>query len=298
MNTTTPFEPFQPVASSIHLEESSARSPSLMDDPRRRAILSDREIHGAIRWVIRVRGVPTFDVDEVLDSVIEDAMEDANLPLADRDQARMYLVACARNKSIDEARGRIRRNERDVSTEEEPLETEEALPQDRAALAARLFREGQSRFPRTFSWFWRHAIHGESLVSIAVEHNVSPGHVRHEVYRIRHTLNAFSTLVVAFAAWSLIHTWTLPHRERFERRHEVSKPCPVLVADDAPPAERAAELRERASERFAARDWDGVVADLDAARRIDPAGDTDAWKTLHERAETHRRELMSHPEPR
>jgi DNA-directed RNA polymerase specialized sigma24 family protein len=294
MNTTIPFNPVEVTADP---KESSPRAASLMDDPRRRAILSDREIHHAIRWVVALRGVPSYEVDDVLDTVIEGAMEDARLPLDDREQARMYLVACARNKSIDEARGRQRRRNREVSIDEEPGD-DVAMAQDRAILAARLQREGRLRFPRTFSWFWRKTIHGESYVAIAVEHNVSPAHVRHEVYRIRQALQGFSAVVIAFAAWSLLQTWTLPGRTRWDPHHDVASPRPAVVAEEDTPADPAADLRERATARFAEGDWDGVIADLDEARRIDPDGDLAPWKDLYERAEANRRELLAHPEPR
>ena len=44
------------------------------------------------------------DIDDVLNDVVTDACDDENVPLDDMEQARMYLCASARYKSIDRAR--------------------------------------------------------------------------------------------------------------------------------------------------------------------------------------------------
>jgi DNA-directed RNA polymerase specialized sigma24 family protein len=165
-----------------------------MDD-RRKKILSDRTIHDAIRGVARQRGVPSHDVDEILDTVIEQAMDDEKLPLDEPEEAKTYLCAIARNKSIDDASRRTRYHKRYV-----PEDLGEQLPDsgsvgEQKTFAERLVREGWTRFPRTFGWFWRTSMQGESHVAIATELNVSPAHVRHEVYLVRQGMQKYIAYV-------------------------------------------------------------------------------------------------------
>jgi hypothetical protein len=90
-------------------------------DPRRDAILSDPAILDSVQAVVRKRGVPEEDVQDIVQDVIEAACEDASLPLDDKDHARMYLCGCARYKSIDHARVRTRESQRRDDTDLDDL---------------------------------------------------------------------------------------------------------------------------------------------------------------------------------
>jgi DNA-directed RNA polymerase specialized sigma24 family protein len=263
-----------------------------IDDERRRKILSDRAVHEAIRAVARVRGMPSYDVDVILDTVVLDAMGDPRLPLDDADDARRYLCACARNKSIDDGRKRGRRARREVQATENEVAPGNAPPDD-IAFASRLVREGEKRFPRTFPWFLRNTLYGESHVKIAVEANVSPGHVRHEVYVIRRALQGFSAVAILFALAVFVRQWTRPGAQQVDHDRDMagtaSAPAVPSAAPSAPAkptrVEMAMALRERAAQEFARGDWADCEDDLEAADALDPAGATPETRALHQKAE-------------
>jgi DNA-directed RNA polymerase specialized sigma24 family protein len=262
------------------------------EDERRKKILSDRALHDAIRAVARLRGMPSYDLDVILDSVVLDAMTDPHLPLDDADDARRYLCACARNKTIDDGRRRGRRARREVQVTENEAAPGDAPP-DEIAFASRLVREGEKRFPRTFPWFLRNTFNGESHVKIAVEANVSPGHVRHEVYVIRRALQGFSALAVLFALVVLIRQWTLPGGRHVDHDRDLAATASAPVVPSAAPsasaeptpAETGRLLREQARLAFEQGDWDLCLHDLGYADAVDPAGATPETRALFEKVQ-------------
>jgi DNA-directed RNA polymerase specialized sigma24 family protein len=262
------------------------------DDERRKKILSDRSVHEAIRTVARMRGMPSYDVDVILDTVVLEAMGDPRLPLDNADDARRYLCACARNKSIDDGRKRGRRARREVQASDNEVAPGHAPPDD-TALAAHLVREGERRFPRTFSWFLRNSLYGESHVKIAVEANVSPGHVRHEMYVIRRALRGFSAAAVVFALVVCVRQWTLPGAQHVDHQGELANtasapalpPAAPSASAKPTPAETAMSLREDARQQFERGNWARCEDDLQAADMYDPAGATPETRALYEKAE-------------
>ena len=234
-----------------------------MDLESRKKILSNRVMHEAVRSVARKRGMPPHDVDDILDSVVEDAMDDPNLP-EDPEEATKYLCACGRNKSIDQARSRMRRQRRETPADSNEAAPGAGSPED-AAFAARLVREGQTRFPRTFPWFWRTTMGGESHVNIAVELNVSPGHVRHEVYRIRRSLQGLAVGAAAFAVLVVALRWyrtgasVTPDTDLATTASTGTTVPSNLIAPPRPPftpAENALAFRTRAQREFDKGEWD------------------------------------------
>lgn len=251
-----------------------------MDDPRRRAILRDRGLHDEIRKIARLRGVPRFEVDAILSAVILDSMDDEKLPLDDREQARLYLTACARNKSIDEARKRTWRAAREVEADPNQAAPGAASAFDKA-LAKRMLREGNARFPKTFHWFLRNTVARETALQIAVDNKVHPGYVRAELTRIRLTL--VSVLVIVAGVF-FVRYWHMPgghavdhDRDMADTAKSVQPPPPPPPQPSTSPAPSSSnddtqdvvkKLRDRAKERSAVGDWKGCVEALDAANTV------------------------------
>jgi DNA-directed RNA polymerase specialized sigma24 family protein len=253
------------------------------DRERRRAILSDPKIHAAIRSVARMRGVPTFELDDVVNEVIADACEDDNVPLGDVEQARLYLRACSRHKAIDRARVRIREMERHVVADPNLPAVESAPPEDRA-FVRRLLDAGKSLFPRTHRWFERVVLDGESHVSIAAEASVSPGHVRHEVSVIRRSLRALGTVAAACVVLVFgLQTWSIVRLRGFE---PTTHPAPQASAQD---------LRELAKGECGRENWAVCAEELRRASVLDPNGDTPALHALLEMAERRATHLDASP---
>jgi DNA-directed RNA polymerase specialized sigma24 family protein len=249
-----------------------------MDDPRRHAILWDREIHKAIQVVARLRGVPRFEVDEVLGEVILQAMDDPNLPL-DRDEAKKYLCGSARFKSIDKARERTRSGKREKELDEELAAPGPARAFD-AVLASRVLREGQKRFPKTFQWFLRTTFGRATAVQIAVELRVDPGHVRKELSVIRRTLTTIVVLVGL--ALGVRHLYMPGHHvDRDRDLADTAKSAPLppppppplpssapSASNDQTPQDVAKTLRDRAKARSTVGDWQGCVDGLNGANTV------------------------------
>jgi DNA-directed RNA polymerase specialized sigma24 family protein len=253
-------------------------------DERRKKILSDRTVHDAIRGVARQRGVPTHDVDEILDAVIEAAMDNEKLPLDDPEEAKTYLCAIARNKSIDEARSRNRFHKRYTPVDPgEELPASES-PGEQKAFAERLLREGRARFPRTFGWFWRTSMQGESHVAIAAELNVSPAHVRHEVYLVRKGMQRFIATVAVVVLLIIVgRRWWGPGAIGLNPNDLVSAP-PSSTAESEErqkppvnylsPEERdiVAGLRATAHQKAQEKNWKECWEAYFVCEKADPEG--------------------------
>jgi DNA-directed RNA polymerase specialized sigma24 family protein len=232
-------------------------------DERRKNVLSDRKLHDAIRVVARQRGMPQHDIDEILDAVILDAMDDPKLPLDAPEETKAYLCTLARNKSIDEVRKRGRRTKHQA-----PAEEGEAVAAPGSAEgnrdAERLVREGMTRFPRTFSWFWRTSMQGESHVAIAAELDVSPGHVRHEVHRVRMGMQLLAAAGIVVLVITGASAWR--GGAFFHQDHGVAHPypgpdpsaptsAPSAVPLTAEQQKHVEELRARGHAAALKKDW-------------------------------------------
>jgi len=243
------------------------------DDERRKKILSGPALHEAIRKVIRLRGVPLQDVEDILNAVIADASDDPGLPLNDPEAARHRLCGTARHKSIDDARGRKRTKARVVQPGPEMPEPHPLRPEEQV-LARSLAEHGKKRFPLTFSWFERSRVHGESPASIAADAKVSAGYVRHELSNIGRALRAVTAAAAAiFVLVMGVRQWKLYNE-------------PVSVGHGRPePDPRATALREVAKGECANEQWAACLKDLNKANEIDPANQTSELWELRAKAE-------------
>jgi DNA-directed RNA polymerase specialized sigma24 family protein len=260
-------------------------------DARRDAILSDANVLDSIRSVIRGRGVPEVDVDDILHDVIEGACEDQGLPLNDKEHARLYLCGCARYKSIDDARARKKQRMHYGKTDVDGLASPD-LPADQRVLAHELDRQGQKAFPFTYPWFQRFAIGGETHAEIAADPRVTSGHVANEVANIRRALRAFALAGFALLLGALgLHLWRpgsppggapIAHSGVPAQK---SPPVPsALPRDPAPPAEAMA-LRDRAAHECGEGHWEECLVYLNEAWKLDPRGESPELLAMRRRAQ-------------
>jgi DNA-directed RNA polymerase specialized sigma24 family protein len=251
-------------------------------DPRRLAILSDPETHKAIRKILRLRGVPRQDLHDEMSTVLMDAMVAPNLPLDDPERARAYLGGIARNKAIGNANDRKEAAENTVALDDVgpgvAAPSAETQPETRV-LAVDAQKKGLSLFPRTFGWFVRVRVKGDSPEDVARDHNVSAGYVRSEVSTIGRTLatvlgaGMVAILLLVFGPWKRQPDWA-------ERPYAQRRAVPVLDA---------AALRDRAKKLCDAGEWQACMEDLDAASELRPAGETQELRTLRFDAWQHTR---------
>jgi DNA-directed RNA polymerase specialized sigma24 family protein len=263
----------QPIQSIAASPTSRPRKAAVRDEARRRReLLSDPAILESIRTVLRLRGVPPQDIEDVLHSVLLVAQNSPGLPLDDREQTRLFLGGIARHKAVDHARGRKRAQKRRVAGDPEEhlarLASREPPP-DVLVSARRLLELGRKLFPRTHGWFER-SIQGDTCVAIAADAHVAEGTVSSEISMIRRTLREAATAVVVFLFLVAgIRTLT---RE------------PGDVA--TPPREWAHELRDQAQRECAAEQWKACRDDLEKAAEADPEGDTQEQRDLRAKAQS------------
>ncbi len=301
---TTPSE----LRGDLTLAPAVAQMRAAMGDrpEERKELLADPAMHGAIRKVLRARGVPHEDVEDLLGEVIAEAMTNERLPLADREQDRLYLGQCARHKAIDHARARKRRSARLV-TPDDDMPAPEPLTMEQRLFASRLFDFSKAHFPRTHVWLSRFAVDGESQASIAQDAHVAESRVSAEISDIRRTLRKLAVVTVAAVIVLLIgmRLLRLPGGHRIgggeEIAHSSKPPAPsVPSVAPRPSAENpdmtlAAALRERARREIDRGDWDLASGDLQKAYELDSAGETPEMKSLRLEAHDRINELEAKP---
>ncbi len=245
--------------------------PSPLEGPS----LDDPALHAWLRNYIR-RRVPSDEADDLVQAVLCAALEARQRP-ADGVGLRRWLTGVARHLIAHHYEG-VRTGRRGASSEDEgPEPAQEAPPFEERSLLrwAEVQAEAVAHGPETLDWMAREG-EGEKLEAIAREAELPSARVRQRVSRLRRWMKGrylaelalASSLAVALAWW-----WS--------RRSEAPGP---KLADDAPAAsvatptlaelnEAAREQREAAAGLCARQDWEGCLESLDAAKRLDPAGD-------------------------
>jgi DNA-directed RNA polymerase specialized sigma24 family protein len=276
----------------------AAASPRPDADKRRRTrLLTSDRVHAAIRKVARGHDVPHGEIDDVLQETIARAWT-ATLP-ADDDEARKYVNGIAANVSCD----RMRKVPDVVPYIEDPDEErgETATPIavrpasfEARDVVSKLVEVGEHQFPKGFPGYLAAKMTGGTADEIANVRGVTPGHVRHEWLDIQGFMNRHGRrLGVAVALLVIIlvmrNVWRRP-----EPKDHVASPCPPTEPPCAPALD-AAGLRHRAHDECAASAWRACIDDLDAAKKVDPAGDTPELRDLRALAQQH---LADKPLPR
>jgi DNA-directed RNA polymerase specialized sigma24 family protein len=261
-------------------QSSSTLRPVSAVDERRKQILADPKLHESIRKVIRLRGTPNEDVDDVLNDVIADACQDAKLPVRDPEETRLYLCGCARYKSIDRARTRKRNALREVTPADDV-----AVPHPKAldehVFAHQLAALGRKLFPHTFSWFERTSLRGELHAEVAAEAKKSPAYVRMETSNIRRTLRDSAVAVGTLLLVLLAIVWGPRHG----RLGDIDDRPVAAPRQTAPEPTSAAGLRDLGKRECAGGEWARCLKHLAKAASVDPGGDTPELQELREIAD-------------
>jgi len=230
----------------------------------RKTILSDPALLSALGAHVRSR-VPAGDAEDVVQSVLADALVAQTAPEDDAEALRRWLFGVARNKIADF----YRKTKREQPTDD--LATLESPSSGRAS-GNDLLRWAEKELPpgseakRTFEWMLREG-EGEKLESIAESEKLPAPRVRKRVSRLReHFRTRWAAYMAALAAAGLavlIAFYVLR-----------KKPEPQAHITPDSPLELARKERARALEACDRADWKECVLGLDRAASGDPAGDT------------------------
>lgn len=233
--------------------------------------LGDPALRRSLADFVR-RRVPPSDVDDVVQTVLVEALAAPNRP-QDVAELRRWVLGIARHKVVD----LHRRAMREPPTE---LPDIEANPPPLEARSLARWAEEQAGSAgdaqKTLDWMAREG-EGEKLEAIAAEEKVPAARVRQRVSRMRRwmkerwtaELAAVAMLaVLALAAW-----WLLKKRE------PEAKPGPDVAPTIAPeppsPLDRARALRADAFAECERGAWQPCLDGLDRARGLDPVGEGD-----------------------
>jgi DNA-directed RNA polymerase specialized sigma24 family protein len=247
-------------------------------------LLSDPALLGALKGFVAAR-IPPSEVDDIVQSVVAEAMLSEHVPTAD-DEVRPWVHGIARHKVVDWYRA----NRREVPQDPE---LQEAIGvEDNAVEASDLYRWAQKELPegeehaKTLEWMLREGA-GEKLEAIAADEKIPAPRVRQRVSRLRRHYKARWAAQAAAVAALLVLVIVVILRSR-QKGQEIAPrtvpsaipsapvlPEPTLTAPEPKPDERAAELRRDALRKCDEKAWQECLDGLDAARALDPAGESD-----------------------
>jgi DNA-directed RNA polymerase specialized sigma24 family protein len=221
--------------------------------------------------------VPAADADDVVQSVLTDALVAEGAPDNDAEALRRWLYGVTRNKIADFYR-RTRREQPtdDMGALESPT-SGRAGGKDLLTWAEKELPPG-SEAKRTFEWMLREG-DGEKLESIAASEKLPAPRVRKRVSRMREHFRArwaayMATLAAAGIA--IVIAFYLLRRDKPVPEARIVPDSPLELAHKE--RARALDVCDGASQRPAAeqqRAWQECTDGLDRAARGDPAGDTD-----------------------
>ena len=246
------------------------------EPPAMKTLLGDPALRRALSDFVR-RRVPPSDVDDVVQTVLVDALAATNAPADPRELTR-WMLGVARHKVAD----LHRRAHREPPAELPDLE---AVPAPIEELEMARWAEeqaGSSRDARqTLSWMAREG-EGEKLEAIATDEQVPAARVRQRVSRMRRWMKerwlAELAAVAALGVVALVAWWVLSRGDRPEALPQPAPSAPIvpivpIVPEPPSSIERARALRADALDRCQREDWAGCLEGLDQARGLDPVGD-------------------------
>jgi len=240
------------------------------EPPAMKTLLGDPALRRALSDFVR-RRVPPSDVDDVVQTVLMDALAAPSPPTDPRELTR-WMLGVARHKVAD----LHRRAHREPPAELPDLE---AVPAPIEELEMARWAEEQAGSSRdakqTLSWMAREG-EGEKLEAIATDEQVPAARVRQRVSRMRRWMKerwlAELAAVAALGIVAVVAWWVLSRGERPEA-HPLPAPSAPIAPEPPSSIERARALRADALERCKREEWAGCLEGLDQARGLDPVGD-------------------------
>ncbi len=247
----------------------------------RARLLGCKRVRGALTKVAAGQGVPAhWREDVVQETLLRFSRQE--MPSSEEDAVRRYINGIGRNVAVD----LMRERKEDATRSLEAMDGTNAAPTVGAGLERRaylqgLFEQGRARFGKSWDWFLASRFGGETSREISEQHAVTDGHVRKEIsvvdrwftaaYGARGGAGLLAVLLAVGAGWWLAHR-TVPLPDGGSGWHE--ERANVVQTLDAP------ALRERARRRCQEGAWLACAHDLEDARRIDPAGETDELRVM------------------
>jgi DNA-directed RNA polymerase specialized sigma24 family protein len=235
-----------------------------------KTLLGDPELRRALTEFVR-RRVPPSDVDDVVQTVLMDALAAPNAPSEPRELTR-WTLGIARHKVAD----LHRRAHREPPAELPDLEAAPAPIEEIEMARWAEEQAGSSRDAKqTLTWMAREG-EGEKLEAIASDEQVPAARVRQRVSRMRRWMKerwiAELAAVAALGIVAVVAWWIL---QRGDRPEATPVPAPSAPITPEPPSsiERARALRADALEKCKREAWVECLDGLNQARGLDPLGD-------------------------
>ncbi|MEP7126462.1 MAG: sigma-70 family RNA polymerase sigma factor [Byssovorax sp.] len=240
------------------------------EPPAMKTLLGDPALRRALSDFVR-RRVPPSDVDDVVQTVLVDALAATNAPSDPRELTR-WMLGVARHKVAD----LHRRAHREPPAELHDLEGVPAPIEELEMARWAEEQAGSSRDAKqTLAWMAREG-EGEKLEAIATDEQVPAARVRQRVSRMRRWMKErWLAELAAVAALGLVAvvTWWILHRADRPEANPLPAPSAPITPEPPSSLERARALRADALEKCSREDWAGCLEGLDQARGLDPVGD-------------------------
>ncbi len=240
------------------------------EPPAMKTLLGDPALRRALSDFVR-RRVPPSDVDDVVQTVLVDALAATNAPADPRELTR-WMLGVARHKVAD----LHRRAHREPPAELPDLEAAPAPIEEIEMARWAEEQAGSSRDAKqTLAWMAREG-EGEKLEAIATDEQVPAARVRQRVSRMRRWMKerwlAELAAVAALGVVAVVAWWVLTRADG-PVAHPVPAPSAPIVPEPPDSIDRARALRADALEKCKREDWAGCLEGLDQARGLDPVGD-------------------------
>jgi DNA-directed RNA polymerase specialized sigma24 family protein len=236
--------------------------------------LDDPALLAWLRSYVR-RRVPSDEADDVVQAVLCAALEARQRP-TDGVGLRRWLTGVARHliaRHYETTRGSRRGADDDAF---EPMEAPPPFEERSLVRWAEEQAEAVAHGPETLDWMAREG-EGEKLEAIAREAELPSPMVRQRVSRLRRWMKGRYLAELALASsFALLLAWLWTRQKDADGPEKLANEAPAPSASAAHTAEvdRAVrEQREAAGVMCEKQDWEGCLEALDAAKRIDPAGD-------------------------